>query len=1647
MRRWIRSLFARPTRSPRRAAANTKLAPLPLEDRVVPAGNLLVSLNGPNASQVVREYTPSGTLVRSIDIPSNGEAFFDARDLVSGTDGKISVYNGTFTPKLATYDGTAWTQTPFDGWSTVNLNSYGGLARYQNFVFATDMLTGGDTTDQRGIVKFDLGGGAPTRIATGFDPIDLTLGRDGNLYALTAAHEVRVFDPATGNPVRTLTLPASPGGTAADYRGIAVNAAGQIFTANWEGRVLKLDGDGNLLGAVTLTGPGSGPAFYNPRDVDLAADGTLVVGSWSGHVVQMTSALDGITYFHAGTGYTSAFVAFNDGPPGSPPPPPPGNTVPTISDVADFTVPYNGSSVTKSFTVGDTQTLPESLIVTATSNNQTILKNTWVRLGGTGANRTVNVWPEYNKTGSATVTLTVTDAGGLTATDTFVVTVSAANTPPTITNVADVTVQPGQSSSAIPFTVGDAETAPGNLTVTATSSNPSLLPQAGIALGGIGADRTVTLTPATGQTGTATVTLTVRDASGVTALDTFVLTVPDPTNTAPTISHVANFSTPAGLNSPTFGFTVGDAQSPATALTVSATSSNHTVLQDTWVRLGGTAAERTVWVFPEANVSGTTTVTLTVRDPAGATATDTFVVTVTGPNTAPTITDVANVTVTANTSSSALAFTVDDAQTAAGNLVVSVSSSNPNVLPLSGIALGGTGANRTVTVTPAAGQTGTATVTLTVRDEGGLTATDTFAVSVPNTPPTISDVPDQVIPVSNSTGAISFTIGDAQTTADNLTVTAVNTNQDMIPANGIVLGGSGANRTVTVTPVPGFFGSTVVTLIVRDPAGATTTDTFAVRVNTPGLSVADVTKAEGNSGTTDFTFTVTLSPVSAVPVTVQYSTADGTALAGDDYVATSGTLTFDPGESAKTVTVAVNGDVAVEPTETFMLNLSSPTNGVLGRATGVAAITNDDLGRREFTAAGARTFQDFNANGTNTSLVDWGTYLGVRRLTTRPATGGPLEERGIMEFNLGALTTAEIGSAALEFDELFSAAAGQPVRVMGYAGDGSVSLADGTVSAVLLGTFDPLGGTGRRWVQLDPVALSALRNQSPFVGLRFEAVADTQVQIGGPSSANPPKLVVTSTPYVAPQVSVGDVTTTEGSLTPFSTVGDTTAYVPVTLSARSSVPVTVRYELVGGTATPNVDFAARSGTLTFNPGETARVIAVQIRADNQTEGTETLSVKLSAPLYATIGDGEGVVTILDNDAGAPIAEAGPAVSVAAGSAARLDGRWSRVRVASDVNLTWDFGDGTTPQTLPATAANALSPFHWYAVQGTYTASLTIVDPTLGTSTDTVTVTVTNAVPTLKIASVGTVPVGRAAEFTFTIGEPEAADLAAGLTLVVNWGEGSPQTITTNSRAVTVTHTYANLGTYPVSATVSDQDGGTGTATTSVVVKYAGILGGMLTVVGTSGDDVISVRPGSQPGFAEVIVNGTSQGEFNLTGLSGVSVEGLDGNDHLSVDPNGPTGWQTTPVYLLGGNGNDTLTASGTAATVLVGGAGNDTLTGGAGRDVLIGGAGTDVVSGAAGSDLVLGGITAHDTNVTALSAVRSEWVRTDVALQTRINHLTGAASGGLNGTTVLTRSTVQDDGVADNLTGGTEGDWFLTEVGAAADVVTDAQADDVTTHP
>ena len=113
------------------------------------------------------------------------------------------------------------------------------------------------------------------------------------------------------------------------------------------------------------------------------------------------------------------------------------------------------------------------------------------------------------------------------------------------------------------------------------------------------------------------------------------------------------------------------------------------------------------------------------------------------------------------------------------------------------------------------------------------------------------------------------------------------------------------------------------------------------------LAIDTVELPEGNAGTTPFVFTVSLSAASASAVTVDFTTRDGTALAGSDYTATSGTRTFAPGELTMPITVLVSGDTLVEELETFFVDLSNASGATLGDAEGVGRILADDNDGRE----------------------------------------------------------------------------------------------------------------------------------------------------------------------------------------------------------------------------------------------------------------------------------------------------------------------------------------------------------------------------------------------------------------------------------------------------------------------------------------------------------------------------------------------------------------------------------------------------------------------------------------------------------------------------------------------------------------------------
>ncbi|MFM6406709.1 MAG: Calx-beta domain-containing protein, partial [Microcystis sp.] len=169
------------------------------------------------------------------------------------------------------------------------------------------------------------------------------------------------------------------------------------------------------------------------------------------------------------------------------------------------------------------------------------------------------------------------------------------------------------------------------------------------------------------------------------------------------------------------------------------------------------------------------------------------------------------------------------------------------------------------------------------------------------------------------------------------------------------------------------------------------------------IAITDVTVTEGNSGTTNAVFTVTLSNPIDTAITLNYATADGTATTADnDYTAINLTpLTFNAGETSKTITVAVNGDNKVESNETFFVNLSNlQTNGrnvTIADNQGQGTINNDDIAPPKITIA----------PGTNP--VEGGTVgTFIITLDTPAPTGGI-----VVNFNTTGSTATNIADYSL----------------------------------------------------------------------------------------------------------------------------------------------------------------------------------------------------------------------------------------------------------------------------------------------------------------------------------------------------------------------------------------------------------------------------------------------------------------------------------------------------------------------------------------------------------------------------------------------------------------------------------------------------------
>ena len=408
---------------------------------------------------------------------------------------------------------------------------------------------------------------------------------------------------------------------------------------------------------------------------------------------------------------------------------------PFISAIPDQTTPPGTPTAAIPFTVGDPVSPANALTLFARSSDQSLVPDAGIALGGGGSNRTVTITPAPGRTGSALITITVANSSGVSASETFLLTVAAPldaclishwKFDETSGNTAADSVDsnpgtlfngpahvPGRYGSALRFdgvnqyvNVADANNL--DLTPSFTVSvwmNPSRL-----------------LGPGSGRKDLLKKYLAYWLLVNYPANDgriSFVLNDGRPFVQSTTATWETNqwYHIAATYDGATLKLYVNGALEGSTATTALPNKNSYPL------QFGGNTDQR-LW-FPGAlddiRFYGCALTATQIAALSGTPAAPA--------NQPPVISDLADQLITKNNATADLPFTVGDPESAASSLVVSGTSSNQTLVPNANITFAGSGSNRTVKITPAPNQTGTAVITVTVSD-GALTATDTFVVNV-----------------------------------------------------------------------------------------------------------------------------------------------------------------------------------------------------------------------------------------------------------------------------------------------------------------------------------------------------------------------------------------------------------------------------------------------------------------------------------------------------------------------------------------------------------------------------------------------------------------------------------------------------------------------------------------------------------------------------------------------------------------------------------------------------------------------------------------------------------------------------------------------------------------------------------------------------
>ena len=453
---------------------------------------------------------------------------------------------------------------------------------------------------------------------------------------------------------------------------------------------------------------------------------------------------------------------------------------------------------------------------------------------------------------------------------------------------------------------------------------------------------------------------------------------------------------------------------------------------------------------------------------------------------------------------------------------------------------------------------------------------------------------------ASNAGTLTFAAGEMSKTVEVL----VNGDATVEPDETVLLNLSNASAGVTIADGQG------VGTIVNDDFDATT------------VSISDVTVTEGNSGTVNATFTVSRAGGPAA-FTVNYATANGTAVSGSDFVGAAGTISFAADETSKTVTVQVAGDTAVEADETFLVNLSGATNGVtVADGQGVGTIVNDDAA-----AAIAPWINEFHYDDASTDAGEFveiaglaGTNLSGYTVLLYNGNGGAVYHT----INLTGVIGNEAGSG---FGVLSFSVASSP-GIQNGAPDGIALIAPTGVLEFISyeGTMVATGGAANGLTSVDVGVFEDGSSEGTSIARTGEGLTGSEfswvlVADDTPGTLNAGQ----SFPALTPRVRVGDVSVSEGDAG--------TKLLNFTVSrVGTGEAFSVNFATANGTATAGSDYVATSGTLSFGAGEASKVVSVTINGDTVAEANETLFLNLSSPTGpAVISDGQGLGTITNDD--------------------------------------------------------------------------------------------------------------------------------------------------------------------------------------------------------------------------------------------------------------------------------------------------------------------------------------------------------------------------------------------------------------------------------